>query len=169
MSPEDWKVVLDDFHKGKTATLAYLKLKTSYLQRLPWMLMALAHTCEEVAHEFARKIIAAWEDDPRREAHHRITWKFLLLGMLFNNLRFFSDGIPFCQLDVRFQQMVAAFGVPAGVGTIIEEKHARVTFARKRHHLGPVGISLANTFPRMERLWSSEQRDRCLPFQDCWG
>ena len=60
LSPEDWKVVLDDFHKGKTATLAYLKLKTSYLQRLPWMLMALAHTSEEVAQEFARKIIAAW-------------------------------------------------------------------------------------------------------------
>ena len=59
LSPEDWKLVLDDFHKGETATLAYLKLKTSYIQRLPWMLMALAHTCEEVAREFDRKIIAA--------------------------------------------------------------------------------------------------------------
>ena len=39
----------------------------------------------------------------------------------------------------------------AAVETTIEEKHARTTLARKRHHIGPVRLSLANRLPLLGR------------------
>jgi hypothetical protein len=43
------------------------------------------------------------------------------------------------------------------VETTIEEKHARVQLALKTHHIGPVGASLANRLPMLERLLSRGQ------------
>ena len=127
------------------------------------MFMALAHTSEEVAREFARKIIKAWEDDPLREAHHRITWKFLRLGMFFDHFRFFSDGAPFCQLDARFQQMVAASRFPAGVETTIKSMHGSVLPGNDTTWV-QFASTWRNRLPWMERLLARRHIDckKCL-------
>ena len=36
-SQKEWGIIIDDFNKAKASTMAHLKLKTSYLQRLPWL------------------------------------------------------------------------------------------------------------------------------------
>ena len=70
LTQSEWQTVTNDFHKGKAATMAYLQLKTSYLQRLPWLLCALAHTSEDVAREFAGKIVTSWQQYYQKEGHH---------------------------------------------------------------------------------------------------
>ncbi|CAE7488403.1 unnamed protein product, partial [Symbiodinium sp. KB8] len=135
----------------KTQMLLLLRLKTAYLQKLPWLLAGLAHTNEAIAKEVGSKIIEQWQQDPRPEAHHRITVDCLTCPMFMNALTSWVEGACFSDLPSAFQEQVAAWRFVPVVETTIEEKHARVSLAKKRHHLGPVRVSLANRLPLFER------------------
>ena len=74
LTNEEWAVVINDFRAGKVVTLTYLQVKTDFLQRLPVLFCALAHTDEEVARAYARKIKDSWLADTRHQAHHRLVW-----------------------------------------------------------------------------------------------
>ena len=144
--------MLGDFQRAKSSSSGQLKLTNSFLQRLPWLLSALAHYDEQVAMSFAGKILQQWRQDPRRESHHRITWRLLKPGSVFLwILETFAQGTPLSQLHAKFQSQVARYRFPACVETTIEEKHAKVTLAKRVHHIGPVRISLANRLPLLGR------------------
>ena len=84
---------MEDFGKGRAAMMTYIRLKTDYLQRLPWMLCALAHLDESVARRFGEKCRAAWLRDPRPQAHHRVTCRWMMDGgALRTNLDRFIGG-----------------------------------------------------------------------------
>ena len=44
LSGSDWQTILGDFQKAKASLVLQLKMKTSYIRSLPWLLCALAHT-----------------------------------------------------------------------------------------------------------------------------
>ena len=74
MNTSLWKVLLDDCRAGQTFMMALLKLKTAFWTQLTWILVGLAHGDETVARQLARKAVAKFAEDPRREVHHRLTW-----------------------------------------------------------------------------------------------
>jgi hypothetical protein len=132
--------------------LLLLKVKTAHVDKLPWLFCALAHTDEGIARSYGKLIKDAWSQDPRREAHHRITWSLMKPGSAFSQaLDAFVAGAARSSLPVEFRMRIASFRFVAFVETTIEAKHARTSLARKAHHLGPVRISLANRLPFLER------------------
>ena len=126
-------------------------MKTGYLQKVPWAFSGLAHTDENVAREMAMKILQQWEMDPRPQAHHRLTARLMGQENFIGPLRSFKDGASLDSLCLEFQQQVACWRLVPIVETTIEAKHARVSLAKRRHHLGPVRISLANRLPLLTR------------------
>jgi hypothetical protein len=145
------QVVADDFQQAKATMLFLLKLKTSYMDKLPWLFCGLAHCDEGVARVFGVKVRDAWLADPRREVHHRITWDLMKPGSFRNDLDKFIDGASRAQLSMTSRLAIAKFRFVPVVETTIEAKHQRTTMARKCHHIGPVRISLANRLPALER------------------
>ena len=144
--------ILADFQRGKSCMLLLLRLKTDYFKKLPWLFCGLAHVSEVVARDIARQIKEAWSLDPRREAHHRITWRLMQPGSSFSmGLDAFIEGASRSSLPVSVQLQIAVFRFPPIVETTIEEKHARVALARRRHHIGPTRVSLSNRMPLLQR------------------
>ena len=131
--------------------LLLLRMKTAYLQKLPWLLAGLAHTCQETSRQIGRRILEQWMEDPRPEAHHRITAALLCPGPFMDSLQDWVAGAELQNLSDIFLRHVAAWRFAPIVETTIEEKHARVSLAKRRHHIGPVRISLANRLPLLER------------------
>ena len=131
--------------------LLLLRMKTAYLQKLPWLLAGLAHTCEQTSREIGQRVLDQWAQDPRPEAHHRITSELLCPGPFMDSLRKWVGGAELQDLSKTFLMHVAAWRFAPVVETAIEEKHARVALAKRRHHIGPVRISLANRLPLLER------------------
>ena len=131
--------------------LLLLRMKTAYLQKLPWLLAGLAHPDIQISREIGAKILQQWDLDPRPEAHHRITSRLLSPGAFLDSLKAWVAGANFRDLSEEYQKHVASLRFTPIVETTIEEKHARVAMSKKRHHLGPVRISLANRLPLLER------------------
>ena len=131
--------------------LLLLRLKTSYLQKLPWLFVGLAHVCQQTSREIGAQILRQWELDPRPEAHHRITAKLLSPGSFLESLKAWVEGANFDDLCEPFQRQVSAWRFTPIVETTIEEKHARVALSKRSRRLGPVRISLSNRLPLMER------------------
>jgi hypothetical protein len=139
--------------------LLLLKMKTDYLDKLPWLFAALAHFDEHIAREFARKIRLAWEADPRPEAHHRITAELMMDKDFRENLDRFIAGTPRAQLSEAFRKKIAKWRFAAIVESTIEQKHARTSMARRAHAVGPVRVSLANRLPSLEQSLRSGHVD----------
>jgi len=85
-------VVMEDFKRGKSVIIALVTMKTDYMQRLPTLFAGLAVVDEELARSVAVRIKDAWPKDPRKVAHHRVTWSLMgdsssfsseLLGRLY--------------------------------------------------------------------------------------
>jgi hypothetical protein len=131
--------------------LFLLKLKTAYLENLPWLFCALAHPNEAVARDYASRIRDSWLLNPHPEMHHRVTADLMQNEEFMAGLEAFINGTPRSECNVVFRERIAAFRFVPVVETSIESKHARTTLARRMHHLGPVRISLANRLPFLER------------------
>lgn len=160
LTQREWSLLLADFQHGRAAMVTFVRLKTDYFRRLPWMLCALAHLDESIARAFAARCRTAWLRDPRREAHHRVTWRWMREG---SNLRAcldrFIDGEHLQNLPAEFRMSVAMLRFPPCVETTIEAKHARVAVAKRAHHIGPVRVSLANRLGMFDRSVRKGQID----------
>ena len=89
--------------------------------------------------------------DPRKEVHDPRTWSFLEPDSHFaTELDQFIDGTPRAECSLRFRRRVAKFRFCFAVETSIEEKHARATMAKARHHIGPVRFCLSNRLSMLE-------------------
>jgi len=107
LAPVDWEIVLGDFEKGTCAVSVILRLKTDYIRKLPWLLHGLACTDMPRARQVAAQALETWEQDPRPEAHHRVTVLFMCNPGLVSDLRRFSDGCSLEECSVDFQLEVA--------------------------------------------------------------
>lgn len=144
--------LMNDFEHGKSVVMALLELKTSYWELLPWSLCGLAATDCEKARAVAAKVLRQWESDPRPEAHHWLTVRLMPREAFVADLRRLASGVAYDTLSLAFREQVAVFRFIPTVETTVEEKHARVAQARKRHYISPVRVSMMNRMPLLERL-----------------
>ena len=144
--------------KAKSHVLALLQMKLGHWQKLPWILIGMAAVDEDKARESARRALRMFDIDPRQEAHHRITWKWLRPGcMLRLAVQDFAAGVRRECLPEDALSELSVFRFIPCVETTIEEKHSRVAKSRRRHFLSPVRISLSNRMPLFERLVARAQ------------
>ena len=133
--------------------MALFRIKTCLWRILPHICVGFAvlfHDIEQ-ARQLGHAILEMFEQDPRMEAHHRITWKLLRPGSAFRvALEQFVQGTDPCELPIRFIFQVALFRYIPIAETTIEEKHARVALTQKGN-IAPVRISLANRLPPLRR------------------
>ena len=141
-----------------------LSQNCDYWMRLPWLLCALAHEDESRARTAGAKALDAFLDDPRESAHHRLTWKLLHEGSAFRDgLELFIDGTDRWSCGNTFCEQVASFAFWPISETTIEAKHSRASMDAKKHHIGPVRVSLGNRLSMMEKLLvKSPDRLSCL-------
>ena len=153
MGASHWAMLTGNCRAGHKHLMSLFMLKLVFWQQLPWMLCGLAIGDEVRAKEIGRKAIQLFSEDPRREVHHRITWFWLHPGGLLRYQldMYVSTDMSRDQVGQPFCRMVAALRFVIVVETTIEEKHAKVTAARRRHCIGPVRVSLANRLPMLER------------------
>ena len=138
LSPEELELLHSEMRLAQSGQEALMRTKTDYWQRLPWSLAALAQIDEDRAREKARLCVVAFERDPRPPpVHHHLTWQLMAPGAPFRvELDKFVAGAPRWSLDDGFLKVLAWLRLMPCVETTIEEKHARVTQAKARHHIG---------------------------------
>jgi hypothetical protein len=153
LTAEQLEYLKSEMTRAKTTMATLLHTKCDYWNRLPWMMAALAHHCEEVARACGRRSLAAFEWDPRAPpVHHQKTWELLRPESLFRvELESFIAGTPRWECSEIFTMQISIFRFLPVVETTIEEKHARVSLEEKRHHIGPARVSLANRLPFLGR------------------
>lgn len=66
---------------------------------------------------------------------------------------FATTSIPLRELGAFFVSEVAKLRFVIVVETTIENKHARVTLARRTHAIGPVIVSLTNRILMLDCAW----------------
>ena len=133
--------------------------------------LATGWTCalsEDTARVIGAKVLQQWSRDPRPQAHHRITAALLQPGAFIDALKSWVDGASFSSLPLTFQEKVAELRFIPIVETTIEEKHARVSLAKSRHHIGPVRVSLANRLPLLER-WLKRGQVSAAKLLECFN
>ena len=152
-SEAELDVLNTDALKAKSVQQAVLQLKTDYWKRAPWSFAVLGHPDENVARAGGIQIRADFQRDPRPPpVQHRSTWTLMKEGAHFGaQLDLFIAGTPRGECSPLFQERVALWALMPVVETTIEEKHARASLENKRHHIGPVRVSLANRGPLLER------------------
>ena len=64
----------------------------------------------------------------------------------------FVNGLARMECGMGFLDEVATFMLWPTAETTVEEKHARVSMAKRKHYIAPVRVSLSNGFPLFERL-----------------
>jgi hypothetical protein len=64
VSPSEWETILADFAAARQHFDLALQVKTSFLQKLPWLLGGLAHHDHEVQKMCAQKCIDAYDSTP---------------------------------------------------------------------------------------------------------
>ena len=74
-----------------------LKVKTSFLETLPFLLGGLAHSDPAVSSNIARRALDVWAATPeaQREAHHRFTRRFFQDEAMRADLRRHGEGVAF--------------------------------------------------------------------------
>ena len=149
-SEADWSEMLSDFRIGKESQLAILTIKMGPIRTLPRKFYGLAALDEEKARRCGEQIKEQWSLDPRPEVHDRHTVKLMTNKVFVENLDAFVGGKPRRTLARSYKLKLGIFRVAFTVETSIEAKHAAVTTEKKRHHIGPVKISLSNRLPLLE-------------------
>ena len=75
--------------------------------------------------------------------------------ILYRDLDLFRNGTARRSLSRHFRHRIYKLRFASSSETRIEQKHARVTFARARQNVGPCRYSLANRLPVLERWFSN--------------
>ena len=152
LSPAESADIASDLEAGRANLHLQLATKLDYWSRLPWYLAGLAHCDEARARQCAVHALHMFSLDPRREAHHRLTWQLLANGSpLRVAIDKFAEGEQRASIPVCLLRVVAAFRFVPIVETTIEGKHARLSLESTRH-LGPARVSLSNRLRLIERI-----------------
>ena len=152
--------LLQDLECGKAVLAGLLRHKTQIFRALPWVLCGIAHTDHDIGRQCGQRALDLFAEDPREEAQHRITWSLLEPQSDFRSeLELFIQGTPLFELAIEFVRQIAVWRFCYIVETTIESRHSNVTQERKKHHIGPVRVSLSNRLPLMERWIRKKQLD----------
>ena len=144
-----------EFERAKIMLTGMLKTKLDFWKRLPWLLCGVAVADESRAREVAAEALQKFSQDPRQEAHHRLTWELMRPGAEFRHqLQLFVDGQVRSALSQIFLERLGSFKMLPITETTIEARHAYASQALKSKggkRLGPTRISLSNRLPQMEQ------------------
>ena len=136
-----------DVYKAKAVVSTVLITKLQYWQQLPWVFAGLAAASEEKTREIGARILVMWNTEPRRQARHRLTWKLLKPASKFIlQLQAFVNGLARMECGVAFLEEVATCMLWPTAETTVEEKHGRVSTAKRKHYIALVRVSLSNRF-----------------------
>lgn len=153
LTAEEWARIMANMNHAKAHMLLILKLKLDFAKRLPFLLCVLAHHDESVARSGASRILDSWNDSPRQETQHRVTWRWLSDDVVVAALRAFADGrVSRVDLPGSLLLEIAKLRFISIVETTIEAKHAQLSMQLKKHGVGPVRSSLANRQRLIEHL-----------------
>ena len=150
---EDIRMVLDDLQRGQTTLCTLLALKTSYLKKLPWVLVGLASSSEDKARGVAQEAILQYDSVTTMAQHHPLSHKFLSPESLFRaDLQKFVAGTRRSELSTVVKQEIAKLRFIYSAESTIEGKHAQVSLASRTVAIGPVRVSLTNRM-HMLQCW----------------
>jgi hypothetical protein len=152
LTDEDRQTLAQDIATARAHLQLELQTKLDWTQRLPWLLLALAHVHEPTARLMGRRALEEFERDPRKTAHHRITWAWFKPGSrLWTAFHaFIFENRSRSSLPGVFLNSVASARFVPIVETTIEAKHKAVAMESIRG-MGPVRVSLSNRLPLLER------------------
>ena len=161
MTLAEWGWLINNCTLAAASALAVFRLKTEFWQVLPWLFVGLACVDEEEARRIAVRIVEAWNLDPRKAAHGKITWQLMRGGAKFKaELMKFISCISRAHLSVKhFLKWVAIWRLIPIVEHTIEEKHSRVAVQSRTRRIGPTRVSLCNRLPMFVRLLLRKQLD----------
>ena len=153
LTDDELSILQQDMDRAKAMLEVEMRTKFDFWQRLPWKICGLAHRSEEVARDLAREILQDFQIDARQEAHHPKTWALMCEGSAFREgLQQFLDGRPRWECGEAFTTHISICRLFPVAETTIEAKHAHVSLEGKKHHIGPVRVSLANRRGMMEKM-----------------
>jgi len=176
LTPDEFKLVTDDLEAGRACLHCNLLAKLGFWSRLPWHLAGLASLQEGDARACGLRAVQMFDLDPRRQAHHRLSWKHLSPGPFREELDKFLSGQPRSSCSETFQQTLAGWRFIPVSETTIEGKHARVSL-QSMGQLSPARVSLSNrlqlvedrlrrgldVLPRIAHLFGQARHPRRLP------
>ena len=155
LSSEDIQRINDELELGRAHIELLLKSKLDFWNRLPWVLVGMAHVDEAKGRDAARRAVEMFQETPRKELHHRATWKWLAPGCgLRLQVEAFIGGVARMELEAFARRAIAEFRFIPVVESNIEGKHARVK-NESAWNLGPVRVSLANRLFMLERRFAA--------------
>lgn len=156
MTPEETLRINDELELGRAHIELQLRTKLDFWNRLPWLLVALAHVDEMEARAAARRAVEMFNLTPYKELHHRKTWKWLQPGgALRAHVDNFIAGSPRMSLPPWVLRLLAEFRFIIIVESSIEAKHSKVKLS-SAWKIGPVRISLANRLALIEQMISKD-------------
>ena len=151
MTEKERGMLLSDFVSAKNLIAVLLRTKTNYLRRLPWLMAGLAHHQEACARHCAVMIKDQWQANPCKDAHHRLTVQYMSRPGFVSDIEKLANGETRSRLSTWTQETIASLRFIPVVETTIEEKHARLTRAKRMHDIKATRTSLSNRLPWLER------------------
>ena len=73
LNENEQRLVAEDLAAAKAHVDLELRTKLDWLNRLPWLLIGLAHYDESIARDCAKRAYEAFQSDPREATQHRIS------------------------------------------------------------------------------------------------
>ena len=148
----EWSKILDDFSIARAHIESVLRVKFDWLERLPWVLAALAHPNPDVARRFGLRAVQMYDAQTPdvQSLHHPRTLLFLSSrSALRPLLDQFLQGMPLHSLPY-LEFHVGVFRFANIVERYIEASHSLVSRSPATNCSGPV-VSLTR------RLWQLQQ------------
>ena len=160
MTMEEWGRLTANLHSAQAHMSSILRMKTSYWQKLPWLLCGLAIGEDSMSRKIGQRCLDQFDQDPRQEAHHRLTWSLLNPDSWFRaELLLYVLGASLLSMSAAFRTEVAKRRFVFVSETSVESKHAHVAIAKGRHAIGPCKVSLSSRLRMMEELLVRRQLD----------
>ena len=132
----------------------HLQEKLNYLKQLPWVMAAFGHWDDYIFTKFAAKVLDMFAIDPRKDVHHRVTWRLLRPGSWFR-----AELEACARREKSRWECSNAFLVELGKlkfmplhETPVEATHAKVSIRKGKRKLGQVKVSLSNRLALFRNL-----------------
>ena len=141
----EWQVVLSDFQAAFERFQLVLRVKTDFLNKLPWLLGGLAHHDSAVQREYAQRCLRAFDETPEafRPRLHRLAKTFLKPGSkMRRDIEKLAAGKEWAELGNRRRKAIAALRFVCLAERIIEAGHKDIKAPSGFHRCGPCSASL---------------------------
>ena len=150
--PEEWSKILDDFAIAGAHIESVLRVKFDWLERLPWVLAALAHPDPDIARRFGSRTVQMYDAQPAdvQALHHPQALLFLSSDSpLRPLLDQFLGGMPLHRLP-HLEFHIGVFRFINIVERYVEASHSLVSRSPATNCSGAV-VSLTRRLQSLEQ------------------